>query len=178
MEAPKTAKQTEAIWIIDPGYTTVLFEVRNFFFTIQGRFARLSGKIAHTGPEVGDCWVEATIDAASINTGIRRRDAHLRRADFLDVDNFPEIRFESSRVEKGTDRDTLRVKGLLTIRGKTREIVLDVTEVERSRSPKGKDVAYYTVVASLNRFDFGVNYGRWVVGATVKVRIHVQAVRT
>jgi polyisoprenoid-binding protein YceI len=73
MEAPKTAKQTEAIWIIDPGYTTVLFEVRNFFFTIQGRFARLSGKIAHTGPEVGDCWVEATRCSSSTGGLSRRR---------------------------------------------------------------------------------------------------------
>jgi polyisoprenoid-binding protein YceI len=177
MESQKPALQNEDVWIIDPDYTTVLFEVRNLFFTARGRFTRLSGTITRTGTDVGDCRVEATIKAPSIVTGIERRDAHLRSHDFLDAARYPEMRFESSLVEKGIDRDTLRVKGFLTIRDQKREIVLDVTAVERSRSPQGQDVAYYTVVARLNRFDFGVSYGRWVIGADVRVRIHVQAVR-
>lgn len=177
MESQKPALQAEDVWIIDPHYTTILFDVRNVFFTVKGRFAELSGTITRTGPGVSDCRVEATIRSASIATGIGRRDVHLRSAAFLDSARYPEIRFESSLVERGIDRDTLRVKGVLTIRGQKREIVLDVTEVERSRSPRGQDVAYYTVAARLNRFDFGVSYGRWVIGADVRIRIHVQAVR-
>jgi polyisoprenoid-binding protein YceI len=154
-EAIKDSAQN--VWEIASGYTTVQFSVRNFFFfTVEGRFANLTG-------------------TASIDTGIKQRDTHLRSKDFLDVERHPQIRFRSASVEKGRDRDTLRVAGELTIKGTSRDVVLDVTQVDRSRSPQGEEIAYYTALAEIDRFDFGVSYWPGIIGRKVKVVIHAQA---
>ena len=101
----------------------------------------------------------------------------MRSADFLDAQEHGEIRFKSTRVEKGTDRDTLRVTGDLTIRGRSHEVVLDVNEFDRSRSPQGEDVTYYAALKEINRFDFGIKYGRLLIGRSLKVLIQIQALR-
>ncbi len=101
----------------------------------------------------------------------------LRSRDFLETELYPAIHFQSSKVEPGKDRDTLRLTGSLNIRGKDREIVLDVNEVDFSRSPQGEEVIYYSATTELNRFDFGVRYGRGIIGRTLKVTINVQASR-
>src|SRR5262249_57630067 len=87
--------------------------------------------------------VEVTINAASVNTGIKSRDEHLRSKDFLDVGTRPEIRFQSASVGPGKDRDMLRVTGTLMIKGQSREVALDVTITDRSRSPRGDEIIYF-----------------------------------
>ena len=178
MEPQKVARQAEAVWIIDPKYTTVEFTAKVLFlFTVKGSFAELSGTIKREPADIGRSSVEAVIKSASIKTGKKRRDAHLRSADFLDVEEHREIRFQSTRVEKGTDRDTLRVTGTLTIRGRSHEVVLDVNEFDRSRSPQGQDVTYYAALKKIDRFDFGMRHSRWLIGRTLKVMIQVQALK-
>ncbi|MCI0488712.1 MAG: YceI family protein [Blastocatellia bacterium] len=171
-------EQANHLWKIDSAHTTVEFAVRNLFlFTVRGRFTGIAGTILFDEDELGRSSVEASIKAKSIDTGNRRRDAHLCSADFLNVEQYPEIRFQSTKVEKGRDRDTLRITGELTIAGKSREMTFEVTEVERSRSPQGEEVAYYSLLIKLDRRDFGVSYGRLITGRTVTVTIHLQAVR-
>ena len=170
--------QTRHLWKIDSTHTTIEFAVKNlFFFTVRGRFTGIAGNILLDEDELGRSSVEAFIKAESIDTGSRRRDAHLCSSDFLNVGEYPEIRFQSTKVEKGRDRDTIRVTGELTIAGKSREMDIEVTEVERSRSPQGEEVAYYSFLKKIDRHDFGVSYGRMIIGRTVAVTIHLQAVR-
>jgi len=169
---------TQTSWIVEPRYTTVEFKVGNlFFFTVKGNFTDFSGTIALDEKDLRASSVEATINAGSIRTGIGRRDRHLRSADFLDAGKHPEIRFASTRVERGRDRDTLRVTGTLTVKGRSREVVLDVLETDRSRSPLGDEIAYYTALAAVNRHDFGVSFGRGLFGRTVNITIQVQALK-
>jgi polyisoprenoid-binding protein YceI len=178
METERVVRQTQAISIIDPRYTIAQFAVKNLlFFKVSGSFARVTGTIVRDDLDIRRSSVEAIIEADAVDTGIKKRDAHLRGPDFLDSREYPELRFQSTSVEKGTDRDTLRVKGMLTIKGKSREVVFDITEVDRSRSPKGEHVTYYFAVTRINRHDFNVSYGRGVIGSKVEIRIHVQAVR-
>ena len=178
MEPQKVARQAEAVWIIDPKYTTVQFSARLLFlFTIKGSFSDIRGTIERDPADISHSSVEAVIKSGSINTGNKRRDLHLRSADFLDAQEHGEIRFKSTRVEKGTDRDTLRVTGDLTIRGRSHEVVLDVNEFDRSRSPQGEDVTYYAALKEIDRFDFGIKYGRLLIGRSLKVLIQIQALR-
>jgi polyisoprenoid-binding protein YceI len=178
METQEVIADAEAAWIIESGYTTVQFTVKNLFFlTVQGRFAELTGSIERHEANLGDSSVVAIVKAASVDTGNRRRDEHLRSSDFLDVAKYPEIRFESKSVARGTDRDTLRIVGDLTIKATSREVVLDVTEIDRSRSPNGEEVAYYSAATRINRFDFGITYGRMFIGRDLKIKVHVQALR-
>src|SRR5438128_4444023 len=166
------------LWSIDPTHTTVEFEAKNFlFFTVRGSFEDAAGTVLLDAANIGRSSVEVVIKAASIVTGIKRRDAHLRSKDFLDADRYPNIRFQSTTVERGTDRDTLRITGLLTIRETSREVVLDVNEIDQSRSPNGEEVVYYTATTELDRFDFGVNYLRGLIERKVKIVINLQAIR-
>lgn len=121
--------------------------------------------------------MSVVLQSSSLDTHNKKRDAHLRAADFLDADRYPEIRFQSTKVEPGLDRDTLRVTGSLTIKDRKKEIVLEVSEVDRSCSPSGEQVAYYTALAQLDRHDFGIDYMRGLIGSVLKVTINVQATR-
>ena len=169
--------ETRSVWQLDADHSTVEFRVKKLFFiTVSGRLTKLNGSITLHEDSVKDCSVEATIGAASINTGNQKRDTHVRDA-FLEVNNYPTIHFRSSEVGRGRDRDTLKVKGVLTIRNINKDVVLDVTEVDRSRSPNGEEVIYYVAETELNRFDFGVNAWRGIVGQKLKVVINVQANR-
>ena len=167
-----------AVWKIDAAHTTVEFTIKNlFFFNTKGHFGNLAGKMVFDESDIRGSSVSATIKAASIDTGLKRRDADLRSADFLQVDRYPDIRFESTEVEPGRDRDTLRVRGLLTIKEKSREVLLEVNELDRSCSPSGEQIVYYTALTEFDRFDFEINHRRGLVGRRVKVTINVQASR-
>ena len=143
----RIATDTQTLWAIDPTHSTVEFAVKKFFFfTVKGSFATLEGNLVLDPADVRRSSTTVVLQSASINTGNKQRDAQLRAANFLDADRYPEIRFQSTKVERGTDRDTLRVTGALTIKDKTREIVLDVSEIDRSCSPSGEHVAYYSAL--------------------------------
>jgi len=169
------AESAITIWTIDPQYATVEFTAKVLFFTVRGSFTNFSGKITLDENDIKRSSVEATINAASVNTGIKKRDEHLRSKDFLDVEAHPEIRFQSASVGPGRDRDMLRVTGTLTIKGQTREVVLDVTITDRSRSPRGDEIIYCAAVIKIDRFAFGVNYGRGLIRGAIKILIQAQA---
>ena len=119
--------------------------------------------------------VNASIRADSIDTGNKRRDTHLLASDFLDVEKFPDIEFKSTSVARGRDRDSLDLEGTLTVRDKSVPIALAVNEMDRSRSPGGEEFIYYSATAELDRYAFGINYGRGFIGRKLKVTINVQA---
>ena len=167
--------QGQRVWTFDPAYSTVEFVVRNLFYNVKGRFSVLEGSIVLDEDDIGRSSVTATIKANSIDTGNKRRDAHLKSADFFDAEQFPDIEFKSSKVQRGKDRDSLDVEGTLTIKGKSRSVALAVNEMDRSRSPNGEDFVYYSATAELDRFAFGINYGRGVIGRKLKVTINLQA---
>lgn len=176
--AVNVGNQMQTSWVIDPSHTSIEFSVKNFFlFTVKGRLTAFVGTIILDADDICRSCVEATIKAASIDTGSKQRDAHLRSADYLETARYPEIGFQSTKVERGRDRDTLRITGTLTIKGRSQEVVLDVTEVDRSRAPNGQEVAYYTAQGEIDRFNFGVNHLPGLIGRTLKVTINVQAQR-
>jgi polyisoprenoid-binding protein YceI len=179
---PETGKQT--VWEIDAAHSLIEFSVKHMMFTtVKGRFSEVRGTI--TCPDEADpscASVEATIDTASIDTGDEKRDAHLRSADFLDVEHYPTITFKSTRVERA-GQDEMRVIGDLTIRGVTHQIALATTYNGRGKNPWGKDVAGFTAETQLNRKDFGLQWnvalesGGLLVGDKLNVLIEVQAIK-
>ena len=163
------------VWYFDPAYSTAEFVVRNFFYNVNGRFSVLEGSIALDEDDIRQSSVTATIKANSIDTGNKRRDTHLKSADFVDAERFPDIEFKSTKVQRGRDRDSLDVEGTLTVKGKSVPIALAVNEMDRSRSPNGEEYIYYSATTELDRFAFGINYGRGLIGRKLKVTINVQA---
>jgi polyisoprenoid-binding protein YceI len=165
-------------WTIDPTHSTVEFAIKKlFFFTVKGSLTKFEGSIVLDPADVRRSSAVVVLQSASINTGSKSRDQQLRAAKFLDAERFPEIRFESTRVEPGTDRDTLRVMGSLTVKDATREIVLDVSEIDRSCSPSGEHVAYYSALTQIDRADFSVAAMPLLIGRKLQITINVQATR-
>lgn len=167
--------QNRRVWNFDPAYSTVEFVVRNFLYNVKGRFGVLEGSLVLDEDDIRHSSVTATIKANSIDTRNKRRDVHLRSADFFDSEQFPDIEFKSSKVERGRDRDSLDVEGTLTVKGKAVPIALAVNEMDRSRSPNGEEFVYYSATAELDRMAFGISYGRGLIGRRVKVTINIQA---
>ena len=167
--------ESKCVWRFDPAYTTVEFAIRNLCFKVKGRFLDLEGFIVLDEDDISRSSVTATIKVDSIDTGNQRRDAHLRAKDFLDVEKFPAIEFKSTSIQRGRDRDALDVEGTLTIRDKSVPIALAVNEMDRSRSPRGQEFIYYSATTDLDRFGFGITYGRGFIGRHLKVTINVQA---
>jgi len=168
-------RHSRRVWTFDPAYTTVEFVIRNFWFKVKGRFRELEGSLILDENDVSQSSVTATIKAKSLDTGNKRRDAHLLSREFFDVEQFPDIEFKSTRIKRGKDRDSLDLDGELTIKNKTVPIALAVNEMDRSRSPSGEEFVYYSASTDLDRFAFGINYGPGVIGRRLHVTINVQA---
>jgi len=148
---------------IGPADSSLTFKATSFFMNADGRFGRFKGEVIVDPRDVAATRVRMTVEAASIDTGIRLRDTHLRSGDFFDVERFPAIVFESQRVE-GTGA-SLRVVGRLTIRNVTREVAIPV-EVELTAD---RMVARGEFV--LNRQDYGLSYAFLLnpIGDTVRI---------
>lgn len=167
--------QSRRVWKFDPAYTTVEFVIRNLWYNVKGRFGVVEGVIVLDEEDIRRSSVTATIKADTIDTRNKKRDAHLLLRDFLEVEKFPDIEFKSTSVQRGRDRDSLDVAGTLTVRGKSVPVALAVNEMDRSRSPSGEEFVYYSATTELDRFAFGISYGRGFIGRHLKVTINVQA---
>lgn len=167
-----------SVWRLDTSHSTIEFTTKKLlFFTIKGRMAVAEGTIVLDEGFLPESSVKATIKAASIDTGNKQRDAQLKAAGFLDVNTYPRIEFESVEVGPGRDRDMINVRGALTIKNNSRDVLLEVTEVDRSKAPGGEEVIYYVAQAELDRYQFGVSGWRGVIGPKLKIVINVQANR-
>jgi len=174
---------TNSDWNIDTVHSGINLSVRHMVVSkVRGRFTKYSGTLAIDDADLTRSTVEATIDAASIDTGTAQRDTHLRSPDFLDVERFPEIRFHSTRIHKVAD-DRYHLTGDLTIRGVTREVSLDVEYGGQAKDPWGNARIGFVAKASLDRKDFGLVWnqvleaGGVLVGDRVDIELEVQAVR-
>jgi polyisoprenoid-binding protein YceI len=174
--------QETASYALDPAHTTVEFVVRHLMITkIRGRFTAFDGSVELTPGSELPASIAARISAASIDTREEQRDAHLRSADFFDVEKYPELSFESTRIDGKPDDFT--IDGKLTIHGVTRDVTLNGTFEGRVTDPWGGVRVGYTAHGKINRKDFGLNWnaaletGGVVVGDEVRIELNVEAVQ-
>jgi polyisoprenoid-binding protein YceI len=148
---------------------------------VHGRFARWSGALELDAADLTRSKVDVRIDAASIDTQVADRDAHLRSADFLDAARHPEITFRSKRVEKAGAG--YRVVGDLSIRGVAREVALEAEFAGTGKDPWGNERAGFSARTALDRRDFGLVWnaaleaGGVLVGEKVEISIELEAVK-
>ncbi len=163
-------------WSMDPTHSSIAFAVRHMVVAkVRGQFKKYTAKIEIDEEDITRSRLSVVIDAASVDTGSEQRDTHLRSADFFDVATFPELRFDSRRVESlGEGR--LKVVGDLTLHGVTREVVLDVEDAGRTQDPWGGTRAGFAARTSIDRRNFGIVYGSGLVGDRVEIEIDVEAV--
>ena len=180
MSASAQNESTRTVWSVDKAHTSVEFAVKHMMFTtVRGRFAEFEIDVDfdETNPERST--LEARVEAATIDTRDVNRDAHLRSADFLDAEKYPQLVFKSRRIERASNGH-YRIIGDLTIRGVTREVVLDTEFVGTGKNPWGANVAAFSAETKIDRKDFGLNWnaaleaGGWLVGDEVKIQLEVE----
>jgi polyisoprenoid-binding protein YceI len=169
-------------WQIDPVHSEVSFTVRHLMVSkVRGRFGDFGGTIVlHEDPLQSH--VEARVGLASVDTGNPTRDDHVRSADFLDVENHPELTFRSTGIRP--DGDGYLLDGELSLHGVTRPVVLRV-EVNgfQEATPFGDTRAGFSASTEINRDDFGVSFntalegGGLALGRKVQIALEIQAIR-
>jgi polyisoprenoid-binding protein YceI len=169
-------------WIVDSAHSNVEFSVKHMgIANVRGKFNEFEGTL-EVAEDLAHSTARGTVAVASIDTNEEQRDAHLRSPDFFNVEEHPEITFESTRVEP-IDDDSSHVYGNLTMHGITREVKLQVILQGTDTDPSGNERAGLEVVGSLKRSDFDMKFnqvlgsGNALVGDKVKVSLDISAVR-
>jgi polyisoprenoid-binding protein YceI len=178
---PQTATTT---WNIDPAHTTAEFKVKHMMIAnVKGQFSKVSGVLILDESNLKDSRVEATIEAASIETREAQRDAHLKSADFFDVEKFPTLHFKSTDISIVRDGE-LSVEGNLTIRGVTRKVRFAVEgPTPPAKDPWGNTRVAVSASTRINRKDFGLTWnaaletGGILVGEEVTITLEAEFVK-
>ena len=167
---------------IDKAHSEVLFQVRHLVTKVRGRFTNFNGTVILDEQNPATSSVNLEIAADSVDTNTADRDAHLRSADFFDVEHYPTLTFASTRVERKSD-DRWDVTGTLTIRGVSKQVTLPVSHLGYAKDPWGNARAGFETEITINRKDFGLMWnaaletGGFLVGDEVKITVSVQAVQ-
>jgi polyisoprenoid-binding protein YceI len=184
MSTVPTTETSASTWNIDPAHSVAEFRVKHMMIAnVKGQFAKVSGKLVLDESDLANSQVEALIEASSIESRDPQRDAHLKSADFLDVENFPTLSFKSTRIRIVRNGE-LAVEGDLTIRGVTRKVSFDVEgPTPPVKDPWGNTRVAVSATTKINRKDFGLTWntileaGGIAVGEEVTITLDVEFIK-
>ena len=167
---------------VDTSHSSVGFSVRHMMIAkVRGHFSRFSATLALDEADFSRSKVNASIEAASIDTNEAKRDEHLKSADFFEAAKFPKIEFATKRVEGSGEH--FKVVGDLSLHGVTREVVLDVERQGAGKDPWGNQREAFSAHTSVNRTDFGLKWnqaleaGGILVGEKVDIELELSAIK-
>lgn len=172
------------VYQIDPAHSTVSFTIKHMMIAkVHGGFEKLSGKLVYDAANPTQSSIEVEIDAASINTREPQRDAHLKSADFFDVERFPTLSFKSTKIAVSGEGE-LQLTGDLTIHGVTNSVVLAVEgPTAEMKDPWGNLKIGASASTKIKRKDFGLTWnaaleaGGFLVGDDVTISLDVQFIK-
>ena len=166
----------------DPAHTVVGFGVRHLGIAlVEGRFKDIKGTVEYNADDVAKSSVRFTAKIDSIDSGVAARDTHLKSADFFEAEKYPEMTFQSTKVERVNGRLTLT--GDLTIKGVTKQVSFPFSMTGGIKDPWGGTRFGIAAGTTLNRRDFGINWGTKLpsgaldVANEVSVELHIEAVK-
>lgn len=162
-------------WIIDPDHSVAAFSIRHMMIAaVRGQFNKVEGVVRFDPGNLSGSSVELAIGAASVLSGIRKRDEHLMTADFLDVEKYPVISFRSSQVQAKAPGRVL-VTGDLTLHGVTRSITVEASYTTPVKDPLGDGLSMgFSIAATLNREDYGITWNVPMPGVGVMLGHEVE----
>lgn len=176
-------EQLTGDYVLDPAHTRLGFVARHAMITkVRGQFTRFDGRLTIDGRDPTNSHAEVTIDAASVESREPSRDAHLRSADFFDVEAYPHLTFVTTAIDQ-LDEDTYRVTGDLTIRSTTRPITFDLTYTGAAIDDEGDFRIGFEGSTTISRKDWGLTWnfaleaGGVLVSEKVTIELDVAAVR-
>ena len=163
-------------YTIDPVHSSITFKIRHFFSKVTGNFNEFEGQIVVDRENMDKSQTNASIDIKSINTRNEKRDAHLKSADFFDVEKYPAMTFKSKKWNKIAENE-YEVMGDLSFHGVTKEVVLNVKSVGFGEGVQGTYLSGWEASTKINKSDFGITYGGKTLGEEVEIAIEVEAHR-
>ena len=165
-------------WQIDPNHTAAQFSVRHMgISTVRGAFTKVNGTAQYDPADPGKTSLDASIDAASVDTRVSMRDDDLRSPNYFDVAKYPTITFKSKSVQ-AAGQGKLKITGDLTIHGVTKEVVLDVDGPSApATDPRGNTHVGASANTKISRKDFGVGGSSSMVGDEITITIDVELVQ-
>ena len=176
-------KTQETKWAIDPSHSKVAFKVKHLMISnVLGNFKEFEGQVSTTENDFSSAVINFSLNTASIDTEIADRDAHLKSADFFDVENYPKITFSGNGLKDLGD-DMYELTGELTIKEVTKSVTLSVEFGGIGTDPWGNVKAGFSINGKINRKDFGLNWnaaleaGGVLVGEEVKISGDVELVK-
>ncbi|MBL1232559.1 MAG: polyisoprenoid-binding protein [Flavobacteriales bacterium] len=175
----KTTAKTK--WVLDPTHSELIFKVKHMMITnVKGEFKDFSIEV--DGEDIFKSNVNVTINTLSIDTNNEDRDNHLKSADFFDAENHKKLTFKSTSFTQEDD-DEYELKGILTIKGISKEVKLDVEFGGVSKDPWGNEKAGLSISGKINRKDWGLNWnaaletGGVLVSEDVKISGEIQFIK-
>lgn len=179
-----TASAQTTTWQLDPAHSNAQFSVRHLGISnVQGEFTKVSGAVDLDDQDISRSTVNATIDVASLDTRVQRRDDDLKSDHFFDVAKFPAITFQSTKIWKTGD-GIAKMTGNLTIHGVTKEVTFDVTGPTKPIQVMGGTRRGASATTKINRQDFGIVYmsnilpsGDEMIGDTITITLDVEMVK-
>ena len=164
-------------WKIDPAHSAAQFSVKHLgIATVRGAFTKMSGTVQYDPANLKAAAVDATIEAASVDTRVEFRDRDLRGPKFFDVEKFPTLTFKSKRIEVANGK--ARLIGDLTMHGVTREVALDLDgPTTPMKGPGGQERIGVSATTTINRSDFGISGAQAIVGEPVSITLDLELIR-
>ncbi|HYE57576.1 MAG TPA: YceI family protein [Rhodothermales bacterium] len=169
-------------YTIDATHSRVGFTVRHLGFSkVRGAFEQVEGIVRFDGSDLSTLEAEATIQAESITTNEPKRDAHLRSADFFEVETYPTLTFKSTEVKNVSD-DAFTLVGTFTMHGVTKTVELQGEFLGTTQDPWGGTRVGFEAKTKVNRKDYGLNWnvaleaGGFLVSEDVEITLEIQAV--
>ena len=168
-------------WVLDPIHSELTFKVKHMMISnVKGEFKNFSVDV--DGDDIFKSPIQVSVNAASINTNSEQRDEHLKSADFFDIENHKQLTFKSTSF-KQTDADEYELKGILNIKGISKEVALEVEFGGINKDPWGNEKTGFSISGKINRKDWGLNWnaaleaGGILVSDEVKISGELQFVK-
>lgn len=170
-------------WNLDLTHSELGFRIKHLMIShVPGSFRNFHAEVETEGDDFSSAEIRLTADISSISTSNEQRDQHLRNSDFFEAEKYPQLVFQSTKIEKESD-DTLNLYGDLTMKGVSRPVKLNVDFNGITRDPWGGERAGFSVTGKLNRSDWGIQFngtletGGLMLGEEVKLQAEIQVVK-
>lgn len=166
-------------WKIDPAHSSLNFDIAHSGISfVNGKFTDYSAEVVTFGEDFDKAKINFTIQVASVNTNVEMRDNHLRSADFFEVETYPTMTFESTKILATGKPDFYLLHGKLTIKDVTKDVIFDVHYGGTVESDNGEKIGI-KATTTISRFDFNIDYDPMAlgIGKDVSITVHGQFVK-
>ena len=166
-------------WKIDSAHSSLNFDIAHSGISfVNGKFTDYTGEVTTYGEELDEATINFTVQIASINTNVEMRDNHLKSAGFFDVETYPTMTFESTKILATGKPDLYLLHGKLTIKDVTKDVIFDVHYGGTVESEEGEKIGIKATTV-IDRFDFNIDYDPMAlgIGKDVSITVHGQFVK-